>query len=258
MIAPNATTATADSAGIPSLDLSGVVSSYGDAVVLRGVSISIRPGSVAALLGPNGAGKTTLLRTIAGLMPAKEGSISVNGTNVGHMAPHRRSETGVCLVPEGRGIFTNLSVRENLQMLVPPWNKSSSAIDRATEAFPVLGQRMSQLAGSLSGGEQQMLAVSRAFMTDWTVVLFDEISMGLAPKIVDELYAAISRLAVQNTALLIVEQYVSKVLGIADTVHLLDKGSVVFEGNPSQLNMDTLAKGYFGAQLTSDQSSRLA
>jgi branched-chain amino acid transport system ATP-binding protein len=152
----------------------------------------------------------------------------------------------VCHVPEGRGIFRSLTVRENLITFRPPGGEDR-AFDLAAEAFPRLGQRMSQVAGTMSGGEQQMLALARAYVQDPRFVLLDEVSMGLAPKIVDEVFEFLELLAKRGSALLLVEQYVARALGVADYVYLLNKGEIVFAGEPDELDADDLAEQYVGS-----------
>jgi branched-chain amino acid transport system ATP-binding protein len=234
------------------LDLAGVSAGYGRTTVLRDVSLAVTKGSVVALLGPNGAGKTTLLRTAAGLLRTTAGAVRIGGQDVTGHAPNRRAKRGLCLIPEGRGVFRGLSVRDNLRMQVPPWASASAsgsaeaAIEGAVEVFPVLGRRIDGLAGNMSGGEQQMLALCRAFVGEPTVVLLDEVSMGLAPRIVDEIFAALQRLSGRGVALLLVEQYVSRALDLADAVYLLDRGQISYSGSASGLDEAAVLKGYLG------------
>ncbi|WP_294570005.1 ABC transporter ATP-binding protein [uncultured Arthrobacter sp.] len=230
------------------LELSGVFSGYGDTAVLRDVDLVIPTGSVVALLGPNGAGKTTLLRTAAGLLRQSAGVVSMFGSSVGRTAPHERAARGICLIPEGRGVFPGLTVAENLRMQRPTWCRDKDGLDRAIEAFPDLGHRMDQLAGSMSGGQQQMLALSRAWVAQPRIVLLDEVSMGLAPRVVDEIFTALRRLAASGVTLLLVEQYVSRALSIADQVNLMDKGEISFSGSPQDLDQDALVSGYLGGE----------
>jgi branched-chain amino acid transport system ATP-binding protein len=219
------------------LEFSGVSAGYGRATVLRGVSLAVPQGKTVALLGANGAGKTTLLRTAAGLLRPTAGEIRLGGERVEHLPEHARSKLGMCLVPEGHAIFRSLTVRENLAMYAGG-HDVAVAVDRAATAFPVLGQRLTQAAGTLSGGEQQMLALSRALIADAQVILADELSLGLAPVIVDEIFRVVDRLRREGRSLLIVEQFVSRVLDIADYVYILHKGSVAFVGEPDQCRHD--------------------
>ena len=225
------------------LELQDVSSGYGDTTVVRGVSMRVQPGSVVAILGPNGAGKTTLLRTCSGLLRATSGHILLHGQDVSRLAPFRRGEKGLCHIPEGRGIFRNLTVRDNLRMSLPPWAKHNSP-DTALDAFPILKQRASQTAGSLSGGEQQMLAVARAYLCDPAVVLLDEVSIGLAPLVIDRIYASLDILSQQGIALVLVEQYVHRALEICNTVYVVNHGTIRFSGTPDDLSHDTLASEY--------------
>jgi branched-chain amino acid transport system ATP-binding protein len=229
------------------LVVSGVSSGYRGAKILRSVDLRVPPGSVAAVLGANGAGKTTLLRTIVGLLPAMSGTITLDGHDVTREPPYRRIRRGLCLVPEGRGTFPALTVRENLQLQSRSRREESAATERALSAFPALGKRMSQTAGTMSGGEQQMLALAQAWGTRASVILVDEVSMGLAPLIVDEMFRSLQRLADLGATLLIVEQYVSRALKVADTIYLLEKGEVIFSGAPGDLSGSEIASRYLGA-----------
>jgi branched-chain amino acid transport system ATP-binding protein len=226
------------------LRLDRACAGYGGTEVLRDVSLTLPAGRVVALLGANGAGKTTLLRTCSGLLPATRGRLTLDGADVTSASTSRLARLGVCHVPEGRAIFPGLTVAENLRLL---GGRSPDALDRAVEAFPVLGHRVGQLAGTLSGGEQQMLALSRAYLTDPRYVLLDEVSMGLAPIVVGTIFEFLRGLAATGTALLIVEQYVAKALELADLVYVLHKGSVAFCGEPAELDTDALARSYLGA-----------
>jgi branched-chain amino acid transport system ATP-binding protein len=228
------------------LTLQGVCAGYGRTIVLRDVDLTVPAGKIVALLGPNGAGKTTLLRAASGLLGISAGQVSLSGNDVTRQSPHRRAISGLCLVPEGRGIFPNLSVRENLLLQVPPTRKDVG-YEPALEAFPILSERLTQRAGSLSGGQQQMLALSRCFLCDPSVVLLDEVSMGLAPRIIDEIFDALVKLSHNGVALLLVEQYVNRALGIADHVYLLGRGRITFSGPPSELNEADLIRRYVGA-----------
>jgi branched-chain amino acid transport system ATP-binding protein len=238
-----------ETAGPGALALSGISAGYGRTTVLRDVSIVVPRGKVVALLGPNGAGKTTLLRTASGLLKPSQGSICINGADVTRAAPNQRAKAGLCLIPEGRGIFPPLSVRENLRMQVPKWAKDKS-IDRALDMFPVLRARINQPAGTLSGGQQQMLALARSFLANPDVVLLDEVSLGLAPKVVDEIFETLKHLAATGVALLLVEQYVARALEMADHIVLLDRGRVAFAGARGELERDAVLRGYLGLEST--------
>ena len=228
------------------LELAGVSAGYDGLAVLRGVDLVVPAGSIVALLGPNGAGKTTLLRTASGVLKPTSGRVFVAGRDVTGRAPNKRARAGLCLIPEGRGIFRSLTVRDNLRMLVPPW-RADKSVDRALDAFPMLRQRLGQVAGTLSGGQQQMLALARTYLADPQVILLDEVSMGLAPKVVDEIFETLHDLARSGVALLLVEQYINRALEMADWVVLLDRGHVVFSGSPAGLDQDLVMQRYLGA-----------
>jgi branched-chain amino acid transport system ATP-binding protein len=230
------------------LRLEGVEAGYGDATVLRDLDLVVPDGSVVSLLGPNGAGKTTLLRAASGLLEPSAGRLVLDGADVTGLPPHELVARGVCHIPEGRGIFRTLTVRENLVSQAPS-TPPGEAVERAVEAFPILGERLSQTAGTLSGGEQQMLALARAYATDARLVLLDEVSMGLAPLVVDEIFAFVERLAAEGRSLLLVEQYVTRALAISDFVYLLNKGRLVFAGEPGELDEQQVFRGYVGASV---------
>ena len=234
-------------AGPALLELRGITAGYGRTTVLREVDLTVAAGSVVALLGPNGAGKTTLLRVASGLLPPSHGEVRLLGEDVTRQPAHERARGGLCLVPEGRGIFPNLSVRENLALQVPPW-KRNAGYDAALEAFPILTDRLGQTAGSMSGGQQQMLALSRCFLSDPKVVLLDEVSMGLAPRVIDEIFDALGSIVKSGVAILLVEQYVTRALHLADHVYLLRRGQVEFSGSPSKLDEDELLRLYIGGE----------
>jgi branched-chain amino acid transport system ATP-binding protein len=227
-----------------SLILERVSASYGDTTVVRDVDLVVPTGGIVALIGPNGAGKTTLLRLASGLLGPKAGRILLDGEDVTTSSPHDRVARGMCHIPEGRAVFPGLTVRENLLLY---GRDHDGGLDRAVDAFPILAQRMDQPAGTMSGGEQQMLAVARAYLRQPRYVLLDEVSMGLAPQIVEEILDFVARLVQQGCALLLVEQYVQQALAMADLVYVLRKGRVAFAGEPSELDADRLAEEYFGA-----------
>lgn len=228
------------------LIVEGVVAGYGDAPVLHGVDVTVPPSSIVALLGPNGAGKSTLLRTAIGILRPTAGRVLLDGDDVTELPPDRRARRGVGYVPEGRGIFRSLTVRQNLRLQAMTVSEDE-AVQRAVGVFPVLGQRLGQLAGTLSGGEQQMLAVARAYVERPRFVLLDEVSMGLAPVIVDEIMAFLEDLSAQGVGLLLVEQYVTRALQLADRAVVLDRGRIVFSGAPDDLSRNELAATYVGA-----------
>jgi branched-chain amino acid transport system ATP-binding protein len=227
------------------LELRGITAGYGSHTVLRDVNLVIPDNSVVALLGPNGAGKTTLLRVASGLLKPSAGRILVDGVDATNWPPHRLSELGVCHVPEGRGIFRALSVKDNIRLQVKDGN-AFDPIAAVAEFFPRLGERLGQRAGTMSGGEQQMLALARAYVAGAKTVLLDEVSMGLAPKIIDEIFEYLHRLADQGAALLLVEQYVARALELADFVYILNKGRVQFVGESDELGEEQILASYLG------------
>jgi branched-chain amino acid transport system ATP-binding protein len=229
------------------LELHGVTAGYGAVTVLRNINLNVEPSTVVAILGPNGAGKTTLLRAATGLVKPTEGRILLDGENVTGSAPHALARRGFCLVPEGRGIFPSLSVRENLILACSKGKDArSAAIDRTIEVLPTLGMRLRQIAGSMSGGEQQMLALARAIMNDARLVAVDEASLGLSPLIVSHVYEILQRIVASGTAVLLVEQYVTRALDFADRVYMLNKGEIVFSGRADEVKQDQLYAQYLG------------
>jgi branched-chain amino acid transport system ATP-binding protein len=235
--------------GSLALEVTGLRAGYGRSEVLHGVELRVPRGAVVALLGANGAGKTTLLSTIAGLIDATTGSIRFAGTDIGRRPAYQRARAGICLIPEGRGIFRELTVAENLAVQVggPP----DDAVDRLRARFPQLGARLAdrlgQPAGTLSGGEQQMLALARGLLTDPTLVLADELSLGLAPVIVDSIFDALATVREQGASMILVEQYVERALAIADYVCILHKGRIVFVGEPAQCLSSDVFDRYMGS-----------
>jgi branched-chain amino acid transport system ATP-binding protein len=229
-------------------EVRGVTAGYGDTVVLRDVSVAVPDGSVVVLIGPNGAGKTTLLRVASGLLPVRTGEIVADKTDLTGAPAHHFANAGVCHVPEGRGIFPSLTVRDNLVQFSCPGTEAE-ALERATDAFPRLHNKLDQAAGTLSGGEQQMLALSRAYIVDARVVLLDEVSMGLAPRIVDEIYEFLARMAADGRSLLIVEQYVTKALAMADYVYVLARGEMAFACEPGELSNEDVFARYLGVEV---------
>ena len=227
------------------LEFRGVAAGYGTVPVLRGVDLRVPSGATVALLGANGAGKTTLLRTAAGVIRPTGGQVVFDGRRVEHEAYHLRARRGLCLLPEGRGIFRDLTVRDNLIMFGAGL-KTSEVVKIAVDAFPILEQKLNVPAGSLSGGQQQMVSVVRALLPGTSVVLADELSVGLAPIVVDEIFAAMRRMRAQGRSLLIVEQYVDRVLDVVDYVYILHKGRVVFVGEPEQCRGSTVFDRYLG------------
>jgi branched-chain amino acid transport system ATP-binding protein len=229
------------------LTLDSVTAGYGDATVLRNVNFTVGDGEVVALLGPNGAGKTTLLRTATGFVKPRSGRIDLDGSDLTGDAPYRYTRRGVCHLPEGRGIFPSLTVMENLTIQARGADVKASLTD-FNELFPNLAKRLGQTAGSLSGGEQQMLALSRACLTNPKVILVDEPSLGLAPRIIDQIYELLTRLAARGVSLVVVEQYVQRALALADKVYILSRGEVIHVGKANELDPDEIYQRYLGIE----------
>lgn len=227
--------------------LDNIVAGYGETTVLRGVSLTVPDSSVVALLGANGVGKTTLLRVASGLLRPSAGRMTLDGVDVTGQRPHQLAAAGVCHVPEGRGVFPSLTVRENLALQAGSGGRAD--LERALEAFPRLGERLSQTAGTLSGGEQQMLALARAYVANPKVMLLDEVSMGLAPKIVDEIFVFLDRIAHEGSSLLLVEQYVTRAMALADYVYLMNRGTIAYCAEPSELEDEDVFARYLGSEV---------
>jgi branched-chain amino acid transport system ATP-binding protein len=230
----------------PALELKDVRAGYGRIEVLHGVSLAVPSGTVYALLGPNGAGKTTTMAVVSGRIRPTSGCVHVAGNHVNTVAPEALAKAGVCRIPEGRGIFPNLTVAENLRMWTYASDLSTREVqERAFARFPRLGERRNQLAGTMSGGEQQMLAMSRALVTDPGVLLLDEISMGLAPKIVSELYELVGQLAAEGISVLLVEQFARTALAVADYAAVMTGGRIAIVGQPADV-ADFVNEAYLG------------
>jgi branched-chain amino acid transport system ATP-binding protein len=204
--------------------------------------------SVVALLGPNGAGKSTMLRTISGMLAPSTGEIVFDGERIDGMADYRIARRGLAHIPEGRGIFPGLTVSENLMMARYGSESGNGSLKRVFELFPVLERRRSQTAGTLSGGEQQMLSLARAIITNPRLLMLDELSLGLAPRLVSQLFDDVKAIRDSGTTILMVEQYVRHALRLADIVVILHKGRIRFIGEPGELEHDeTLVESYLGS-----------
>jgi branched-chain amino acid transport system ATP-binding protein len=232
------------------LDVVGLCAGYGDVPVLRGIDLSIPAGSITALIGANGAGKTTLLRTISGVIPADAGTIHYDGQDIVGMPPQDIVRAGLVQVPEGRRLFSEMTVLENLLV-----GSSSPAARRkrdenlamVLELFPKVRERSAQRAGTLSGGEQQMVAIARALMASPRLLLLDETSLGLAPIVVDEIFVAVRRLAAQGLTILVVEQNTALALEVADHGYVLEQGHFAIQGAASGLIADPrVRQAYLG------------
>jgi len=229
------------------LELREVRAAYDGITALHGVDLAVAAGQVVALLGPNGAGKTTTLRVAAGVHPVESGRLLLGGRDLTGADPRDLARAGVCLIPEGRGIFPNLSVRDNLQMMTFTGRPRAQVEELAFQRFPVLARYASRPAGTLSGGEQQMLALARGLATDPAVLLLDELSMGLAPLVVGRLYEQVAEIARQGVAVLVVEQFAAAVLGIADHAAVLVRGRVERQGRPDDALRAELSALYLGS-----------
>jgi branched-chain amino acid transport system ATP-binding protein len=227
----------------PIFELRDIRAGYGPIEVVHGVSLEVAAGSVVALLGPNGGGKTTLLNVCAGTLAPTAGEVRFNGEPVTLVSADGRARRGICTVPEGRGIFPNLSVRENLLMATQVGVPMNRIEEVAIAQFPRLGPKRKQLAGTLSGGEQQMLALARAFATDPKILLLDELSLGLAPIVVAELYEKVRELASGGLSILLVEQFARTALPIADAAAVVLQGVIAHHGSPAEME-EALSASY--------------
>ena len=229
----------------PILELQDVRAGYGGITAVHGVSLSVRAGEVVALLGPNGAGKSTTQKVASGVHPASSGRLRYAGKDVTGISARDAARAGVCLIPEGRGIFPNLTVRENLWMMTFTGKSREEIETDAYQRFPILAQRAKQTAGTMSGGEQQMLAMARGLASNPAVLLLDELSMGLAPLVVEELYAIVADIARTGVSILVVEQFARTVLGIADLAAIMVNGSIRTVGPPAEVE-EELSAAYLG------------
>ncbi|MBA3653218.1 MAG: ABC transporter ATP-binding protein [Actinobacteria bacterium] len=230
------------------LRLDRVSVSYGGLRAVSDVSLTVPEGCVVALLGANGAGKTTILRTVSGLIQPDSGRIVFGGRRIDGKAAHDIARMGALQVPEGRGIFPSLTVAANLEMARATASRDIDLVGTAIELFPPLENRLEQLAGTLSGGEQQMLAMARALVARPRLLMLDEISMGLAPIVVRQLFDAVRAMKDAGATVLLVEQYVDAALSVADYVYVLDKGRVAELGEPADVRESGLATSYLGGQ----------
>ncbi len=231
------------------LIVDGIEAGYDKSLVLKGISMEVHEGEVVTVLGANGAGKTTLLRTISGLIHPKRGRIIFKGTETTHMPPHRIALLGISHIPEGREVFPELTVYENLWMGAYKLDKRRflENLERMYELFPRLKERRNQPAGTLSGGEQQMLAIARGLISDPDLILLDEPSLGLAPILVEEIFSVLEEIKRQGRSMVLVEQNVELGLSLADRFYILQTGKVVFKGDTSSIkDHEEIRKGYLG------------
>jgi len=238
----------------PMMKVEGMAAAYGDLQVVWDIGFVVRPGELVALIGPNGAGKSTALKALAGLVALKAGRIEFCGRSLTEEPPYRRIREGISFVPEGRRLFMGMTVRENLEMggvMVLPWNEIQDEIQRIFELFPILAEKQRQSAGTLSGGQQQMLAIGMGLVSRPKLLMLDEPSLGLAPLIVEHVYEAISSLRRNGLTIILVEQQVFWALELADRVYVIENGRVSLEGNRDQLLKNShLQERYFGNALT--------
>ena len=232
------------------LELDELSSGYGDVSVIKGLSLKVSSGSITALVGSNGAGKTTLMQTISGLLPLSEGSVLFDGENISETPPHRRGELGLALVPEGRLIFPEFTVEENLRIggIIPRARSNRTRlINELFDLFPRLQERRWQAGGTLSGGEQQMLALARGLMSEPRLLLLDEPSLGLAPNVAQLLFEMVGRVREAGVTVFIVEQDIRSTLEISDHGYVIENGRIVMNGTGSELLDDeTVRTAYLG------------
>jgi len=229
----------------PVLELRDVHAAYGQIEVLHGISFSVAPGGVLALLGPNGAGKSTSLKVASGQMVPTKGCLHVTGRHVNGVKPEALARAGICTLPDGRGIFPNLTVTENLRLMTYGGSPRAKVEELAFARFPRLSERRTQIAGTLSGGEQQMLAMARTLSVEPADLLLDEISMGLAPMIVAELYELVAQIAAEGVAIVLAEQFAATAMAVATHVAVVVQGRIVASGLPDELP-DDLTDAYLG------------
>ena len=229
------------------LEVESIEVAYGSVVAVRDVSLAVAPGEILALLGANGAGKTTTLRAVSGLTPARSGSIVFDGVDISKFPPERIARMGVSHVPAGRGIFATLTVEDNLRMArYAAGRPTDESADAIFAMFPILKEKRSVAAGTLSGGQQQQLAIGRALAQRPRMLMLDEMSMGLSPTIVADLFAIVAGLRDEGIAVVMVEQFVTQALAVADAAVILEQGHVVASGAPSELADEQLAAAYLG------------
>ena len=232
------------------LEIKNLCAGYGDLQVLFDINMHVEQGEVVSLIGSNGAGKTTLLRILSGLEPLMSGAITYQGQDLTKVPASKRAEIGISHIPQGRGILGTLTVEENLELGAYPRNArklTAQGKERAYSMFPILSERRHQLAGSLSGGEQQMLAISRSLMINPKLLMLDEPSLGLAPIVVEEMFELISKVSGDGISILIVEQNLVQALGVATRAYIMETGHIVMEGSSQELmNNEDVRKAYLG------------
>ena len=237
----------------PFLDVRGVSGGYGDFQALFSVDFEVAPGEVVALIGANGAGKSTLLNTVAGLLPVREGTIAFDGADISNVPAHKLVRKGLALVPEGRRLFAGMSVEDNLlvaldQASMPVAHEPRWTVERLFALFPVLAEKRRTPVERLSGGQQQLVAIARALMTQPRLLLCDEISLGLAPKVIREIYDRLPEIRSAGTAIVLVEQDVALAAASADRIYCLLEGRIALAGKASEISREEIAAAYFGVQ----------
>jgi branched-chain amino acid transport system ATP-binding protein len=227
------------------LEVSGLCSGYGRVQVLWDVDLSVRENEIVALVGPNGAGKSTLLRALSGMIRVSAGQVSFHGRQIAGLPIERIVDLGIQHVPEGRRLFPGLTVRDNLRL--GGWRNKSEDLDRVLELFPSLAERLGQVVGSMSGGEQQMCAIARGLMSSPELLMIDELSLGLAPFVVDEIISRLPDIAASGTSVLLVEQDVDAALSIAERAYVLETGHITITGTAGELLLDArIQESYLG------------
>lgn len=230
----------------PILSVRNLSSGYGDFQALFGVSLDVKPHSLLALVGANGAGKSTLFKSILGMLPREKDMIHYKGAPVGHLPTNAFAELGIAIVPEGRRLFRSLSVQENLRISADYGRKGNWTVERVMELFPILGEKRNDPALSLSGGQQQMVAIGRALVSNPELILFDEISLGLAPIVVGDVYQAMPEITSSGISGILVEQDIKRALSLADDLVCMREGRVVLQGRADAFSQHELTIAYFG------------
>jgi branched-chain amino acid transport system ATP-binding protein len=233
------------------LDVSGLTVSYGHIEAVREVSFRVEQGAIVSLVGPNGAGKTTILNALSGVVPTAGGSIRFQGRDITRVSPHRRVSEGIVQIPEGRLVLANMTVRENLELgaFRRPAGEARATIAAMEERFPILGERRKALAGTLSGGEQQMLAIARALMAKPQLLLLDEPSLGLAPLLVQTIFQIVGELHSEGLTILLVEQNARQALSISSHGYVMESGKIVLEGSAKELMADQAVIDFYLGQV---------
>jgi branched-chain amino acid transport system ATP-binding protein len=235
---------------MPTLNVQDLESGYGEVQILWGADLTLEDGQLTSLVGTNGAGKTTLLRTIMGTISPWQGSIQLDGKEIGGVPPYHKADLGLVLVPEGRQLFTNMSVLENLELGATnsrARTRMEHNYERVFELFPRLAERRNQIAGTLSGGEQQMLAVARGLMAEPQILMFDELSLGLAPVLVLDIFSTLERLKEAGLTMLLVEQNVHMALSVSDYTYVMSEGRITLQGEPEELAQNSdVQSAYLG------------